>query len=157
MHTLPSEMTGEVLTARDKLVMEHVGLVKIMAGRLANRLPSQVEVSELISVGVLGLIDAAGRFEPSMGVPFGGYARRRIHGAMLDALRDLDWRTVLAPPPHVRFVRSLVHDIADALEQGQSQGGACGAGQEVSTAEESRAGHVINPDGVGGGRRRRHA
>lgn len=113
MHTLPSEMTGEVLTARDKLVMEHVGLVKIMAGRLANRLPSQVEVSELISVGVLGLIDAAGRFEPSMGVPFGGYARRRIHGAMLDALRDLDW----AP----RTVRKLRRDVDSAIATLRSQ------------------------------------
>ena len=76
---------------RDRLVMEHVGLVRALAGRLAHRVPSQVEVSELISVGVLGLIDAASRFKPSLGVPFDAFARRRIHGAMLDALRDLDW------------------------------------------------------------------
>lgn len=76
---------------RDRLVMEHVGLVRALAGRLAHRVPSQVEVSELISVGVLGLIDAASRFKPTLGVPFDAFARRRIHGAMLDALRDLDW------------------------------------------------------------------
>lgn len=76
---------------RDRLVVEHVGLVKATAHRLAQRLPSQVEVSELISIGVLGLIDAAGRYQPSLGVPFDAYARRRVHGAMLDALRDLDW------------------------------------------------------------------
>jgi RNA polymerase sigma factor FliA len=76
---------------RDRLVMAHVGLVRALAGRLAHRVPSQVEVSELISVGVLGLIDAASRFKPSLGVPFDAFARRRIHGAMLDALRDLDW------------------------------------------------------------------
>ena len=74
-------------SVRDQLVMEHVGLVKAMASRLANRLPPQVEVSELVSVGVLGLIDAAGRFKPSLGVPFSAFARRRIHGAMLDSLR----------------------------------------------------------------------
>ena len=79
------------LETRDRLVMEHVGLVRALAGRLAHRVPSQVEVSELISVGVLGLIDAASRFKPSLGVPFDAFARRRIHGAMLDALRDLDW------------------------------------------------------------------
>ena len=51
------QTTGEADTAvRDQLVMEHVGLVKALAGRLAHRVPSQVEVSELISVGVLGLI-----------------------------------------------------------------------------------------------------
>jgi RNA polymerase sigma factor for flagellar operon FliA len=76
---------------RDRLVMEHVGLVRTLAGRLAHRVPAQVEVSELISVGVLGLIDAASRFKPTLGVPFDAFARRRIHGAMLDALRDLDW------------------------------------------------------------------
>lgn len=79
------------LETRDRLVMEHVGLVRALAGRLAHRVPAQVEVSELISVGVLGLIDAASRFKPTLGVPFDAFARRRIHGAMLDALRDLDW------------------------------------------------------------------
>lgn len=79
------------IETRDKLVMEHVGLVKALASRLAHRIPAQVELSELISVGVLGLIDAAGRYRPSLGVPFDAFARRRIHGAMLDALRELDW------------------------------------------------------------------
>jgi RNA polymerase sigma factor for flagellar operon FliA len=68
---------------RDRLVMEHVGLVKSMAHRLVQRLPSQVEVNDLVSVGVLGLIDAAARYKPSTGVPFDAFARRRVHGAML--------------------------------------------------------------------------
>lgn len=102
MRRMPSE-PGADLDTRDRLVMEHVGLVKTMAGRLAHRLPSQVEVSELISVGVLGLIDAAGRFNPALGVPFSAFARRRIHGAMLDSLRDLDW----AP----RTLRKLRRDV----------------------------------------------
>lgn len=97
----------EDIETRDKLVMEHVGLVKAMASRLANRLPSQVEVSELISVGVLGLIDAAGRFKPNLGVPFDAFARRRIQGAMLDSLRDLDW----AP----RALRKMRRDVDAAM------------------------------------------
>ncbi len=99
--------TDQDTTVRDQLVIEHVGLVKAMASRLANRLPPQVEVSELVSVGVLGLIDAAGRFRPALGVPFSAFARRRIHGAMLDSLRGLDW----AP----RAVRKLRRDVDAAI------------------------------------------
>lgn len=96
------------LAERDQLVISHVGLVKAMAHRLAQRLPSQVEMTDLISVGVLGLIDAAGRYRPSMGVPFDAFARRRVQGAMLDALRDLDW----APRSLRRMRRDLDATIA---------------------------------------------
>jgi RNA polymerase sigma factor for flagellar operon FliA len=96
------------LAERDQLVITHVGLVKAMAHRLAQRLPSQVELTDLISVGVLGLIDAAGRYRPSMGVPFDAFARRRVQGAMLDALRDLDW----APRSLRRMRRDLDATIA---------------------------------------------
>jgi RNA polymerase sigma factor FliA len=86
-----SQVSAADLGMRDQLVMAHVGLVKAMASRMARRLPPQVEVSELIGVGVLGLIDAAGRYKPATGVPFDAFARCRIQGAMLDALRGLDW------------------------------------------------------------------
>jgi RNA polymerase sigma factor FliA len=93
---------------RDDLVLMHVGLVKAMAHRLAQRLPSQVEMTDLISVGVMGLIDAAGRYKASTGVPFDAFARRRVHGAMLDALRDLDW----APRSLRRMRRELDGAVA---------------------------------------------
>jgi RNA polymerase sigma factor FliA len=96
------------LSERDRLVINHVGLVKAMAQRLAQRLPSQVETGDLVSVGVVGLIDAAGRYRPSMGVPFDAFARRRVHGAMLDALRDLDW----APRSLRKLRRTLDATIA---------------------------------------------
>lgn len=95
------------LEARDQLVMKHVSLVKALAQRLAQRLPSQVELNELVSVGVLGLVEAANRYQPSLGVPFDAFARRRIHGAMLDALRDVDW----AP----RSLRRLRRDVDATL------------------------------------------
>jgi RNA polymerase sigma factor FliA len=76
---------------RDRLVVSHIGLVKAVAHRLAQRLPPQVEIPDLISIGVLGLMDAAGRYRSALGVPFDAFARRRVQGAMLDALRDLDW------------------------------------------------------------------
>lgn len=95
------------MSARDRLVMEHVPLVKTLAQRLAQRLPAQVEVSDLMSVGVLGLIDAAGRYKPTIGVPFDAFARRRVQGAMLDSLRDLDW----AP----RSLRRMRRDVDAAM------------------------------------------
>ncbi|MBI4264092.1 MAG: RNA polymerase sigma factor FliA [Acidobacteria bacterium] len=92
---------------RNQLVLEHVGLVKTLAQRLAQRLPSQVQLSDLVGVGVLGLIDAAGRYKPTLGVPFDAFARRRIQGAMLDSLRELDW----AP----RSLRRLRRDVDAAI------------------------------------------
>ena len=79
------------LQARDALVLQHVSLVRSLAQRLAQRLPAQVELNDLISVGVLGLVEAANRYRPTLGVPFDAFARRRVNGAMLDSLRDLDW------------------------------------------------------------------
>jgi RNA polymerase sigma factor FliA len=94
------------LAERDRLVVAHLGLVKTTARRLVQRLPPRVEVPDLISIGVLGLIEAAGRYRSSMGVPFDAFARHRVHGAMLDALRDLDW----APRALRRMRREL--DVA---------------------------------------------
>jgi RNA polymerase sigma factor FliA len=78
------------LAARDALVLKHLDLVRALAGQIGRRLPSHVDRTELVSVGTLGLIDAAQRYQPALGVPFDAFARRRIHGAMLDALRRLD-------------------------------------------------------------------
>jgi RNA polymerase sigma factor for flagellar operon FliA len=97
---------------RDQLVMAHVDLVKAMASRLRRRLPSQIEMSELVSVGVLGLIDAASRYQPTLGVPFDAFARRRIHGAMLDALRGLDW-----VPRSVRKMQRQAEETTARLRQ----------------------------------------
>ena len=72
-------------------------------------MPSQVELNELVSVGMMGLIDAARRYQPSLGVPFDAFARRRVHGAMLDSLRGLDW----AP----RSVRRMRREVDGAIAQ----------------------------------------
>jgi len=98
-----------VLAERNRLVVEHVGLVKVLASRLARRVPSQVEVNELVGVGMIGLIDAAGRYQPALGVPFDAFARRRVHGAMLDSLRDLDW----AP----RSARRMRRDVDSTISR----------------------------------------
>jgi len=95
------------VSERNQLVVDHIGLVKTLALRTAQRVPAQVEVSELVSVGMVGLIDAAGRYKSSLGVPFDAFARRRVHGAMLDWLRNLDW----AP----RSARKLRRDVDGAI------------------------------------------
>lgn len=112
----------ENLPERDRLVVAHIGLVKALAQRLARRLPSQVEVADLVSIGVLGLVEAAGRYRPATGVPFDAFARRRVQGAMLDALRDLDW----AP----RSLRKLRRQVDGAISQLRTQ-----LGREPSEAE----------------------
>lgn len=114
------------LPERDRLVVTHVGLVKALAQRLARRLPSQVEVADLVSIGVLGLVEAAGRYRPATGVPFDAFARRRVQGAMLDALRDLDW----AP----RSLRKLRRHVDGTLAQLRSQLGREPSEQELAQA-----------------------
>jgi RNA polymerase sigma factor FliA len=114
------------LPERDRLVVAHIGLVKALAQRLARRLPSQVEVADLISIGVLGLVEAAGRYEASTGVPFDAFARRRVQGAMLDALRDLDW----AP----RSLRKLRRHVDGTISQLRSQ-----TGREPTESELAQA------------------
>ncbi|MBC7983806.1 MAG: RNA polymerase sigma factor FliA [Candidatus Obscuribacterales bacterium] len=75
----------------DALIMQHAELVKRIAYHLVGRLPPSVEVADLIQAGMLGLLEAAGHFAADRGASFETYAGIRIRGAMLDALRKLDW------------------------------------------------------------------
>jgi RNA polymerase sigma factor for flagellar operon FliA len=95
------------IDACNQLVLAHVGLVKALAARLAQRVPSHIELNELVSVGMMGLVEAARRFEPALGVPFDAFARRRVHGAMVDSLRGMDW----AP----RSVRRMRRDVDSTI------------------------------------------
>lgn len=104
----------EARERRDQLVLEHLSLVRMLAGRLSRRLPSHVDGTELVGVGVMGLVDAAGRYEPSTGVPFDAFARQRVHGAMLDALRRLD-RAPRAVRRQQRTLDSVLARLRQAL------------------------------------------
>jgi RNA polymerase sigma factor FliA len=75
----------------DALVMKHAELVKRIAYHLVGRLPPSVEVADLIQAGMLGLLEASAHFTADRGASFETYAGIRIRGAMLDALRKLDW------------------------------------------------------------------
>ncbi len=75
----------------DQLIVEYSPLIKYVAYRLAMRLPSHIELDDLISSGVIGLIDAIEKFNPDKETQFKTYAEIRIRGAMLDELRSQDW------------------------------------------------------------------
>jgi RNA polymerase sigma factor for flagellar operon FliA len=72
-------------------MVEHLPIVRFIARRIHGRLPHHVPIEDLYSAGVVGLLDAFGRFDPSKQVLFRTYAEFRIRGAILDSLRALDW------------------------------------------------------------------
>jgi RNA polymerase sigma factor FliA len=76
---------------RDQLIIRYAPWVKYIALRMAAKLPSHVQVEDLISAGIIGLIDALDKFNPAREVQFKTYAQIRIQGAMKDELRSLDW------------------------------------------------------------------
>src|SRR6201991_2568912 len=77
--------------AREQLVVAYSPLVKYVAGRMSSGLPAHVEEADLISYGLLGLINAIERFDLSREIKFETYAITRIKGAIIDELRALDW------------------------------------------------------------------
>ncbi|MFQ5329788.1 MAG: FliA/WhiG family RNA polymerase sigma factor [Thermodesulfobacteriota bacterium] len=77
--------------SRDDVINEYAGMVKIIASRLAIRLPSHIDIHDLINVGMTGLIESLDRFDPERGVKMQTYLSFRIKGAMLDELRRMDW------------------------------------------------------------------
>ncbi len=88
----PSIRAGRLSeTERDQLIIQYLPWVKFIALRMAAKLPTHVQAEDLISAGIVGLIDALDKFNPSREVQFKTYAQIRIQGAMKDELRALDW------------------------------------------------------------------
>ena len=80
-------LTGE----QEKILLEHLPIVRFLARRIHERLPQHVDIEDLVSAGVVGLMDAFAKFDPDKKVQFRSYAQFRIRGAILDSLRTLDW------------------------------------------------------------------
>jgi RNA polymerase sigma factor for flagellar operon FliA len=76
---------------KDQLVQRLAPLVKRIAYHLMARLPSSIQIDDLVQNGMIGLLDAIDRFEAGMGAQFETYAAQRVRGAMLDGLRENDW------------------------------------------------------------------
>jgi RNA polymerase sigma factor for flagellar operon FliA len=84
----PTEMLND---EQERLLLEHLPIVRFLARRIHERLPQQVDLDDLVSAGVVGLMDAFSKFDPQKKVQFRSYAQFRIRGAILDSLRTLDW------------------------------------------------------------------
>jgi RNA polymerase sigma factor for flagellar operon FliA len=76
---------------RERLILEHLPQVRLIARRIHDRLPESVSLEDLVSTGILGLISAIDRFDASHNVKLKTYAEYKIRGAILDSLRGLDW------------------------------------------------------------------
>ncbi len=76
---------------REQLILEHLPQVRLIARRIHERLPESVSLEDLVSTGIVGLISAIDRFDPSHNVKLKTYAEYKIRGAILDSLRGLDW------------------------------------------------------------------
>jgi RNA polymerase sigma factor for flagellar operon FliA len=99
------------LENREAVVVEYGPMVKYVANRIALRLPPHIEVEDLISVGVLGLMDAIKKYDPSRGAKFKTYAEFRVRGAILDELRSMDW-----VPRSIRQKASRIDAVAQKLQ-----------------------------------------
>ncbi len=92
---------------REELIKKYAPLVKYIADRISIRLPPNISRDELISAGIVGLLDAIEKFDPEMGIKFQTYAEHRIKGTILDELRKMDW----VP----RSIRKDVHQIENTI------------------------------------------
>ena len=97
------------LADKEKITRHYAPKIRFLALRLKTKLPRNVELSELISAGTLGLLEALGKFQPQLGIRFETYAENRIRGAMLDELRRLDW--------FPRSLRQRVRKLDEAMWQ----------------------------------------
>jgi RNA polymerase sigma factor for flagellar operon FliA len=104
------------LARRDRVVLEHVPLVKAIAVRVHENLPVHVDLDDLVHAGILGLFDAANKFNPEKQVVFSSYAKHRIKGAILDSLRQLDWASRDMRRRH-KQVEAATRDLASELKR----------------------------------------
>ena len=110
--------------AKNALIENYLPIVRYVADRLMTKLPQNVEVDDLASAGIFGLMDAIERFEPERNIKFETYCTNRIRGAILDELRNLDW----VP----RLVRAQAHKLERSMNALETQLGRTPTEQEVA-------------------------
>lgn len=96
---------------KDEIIVEYAPLIKYIAQKIASRLPANIELDDLISCGVIGLMDAIEKFDPTRDNKFKTYAEFRIRGAILDELRAQDW-----VPRSIREKAKLIDRAYQKLE-----------------------------------------
>lgn len=103
---------GEASHSEEDTLKSHMPLVRSVVDRMRASLPTHIDVQDLYSVGLLGLINALRRFDPTHGIPFASYATMRIRGAVLDELRRMDWMS-----RSLRVKAKKLTDVISAFEQ----------------------------------------
>jgi len=98
---------------RERLILEHLPQVRLIARRIQERLPDNINLEDLVSTGVIGLISAIDHFDPRHNVKLKTYAEYKIRGAILDSLRGLDW----APRQKRRKAKQIESAIASAEQR----------------------------------------
>lgn len=89
---VPAKSENRISEAeRDRLVLEHLPLVRAIAVRVYENLPVHLDIDDLVHAGIMGLFDATLKYDDNKQVSFKGYAKHRIKGAILDSLREMDW------------------------------------------------------------------
>ncbi len=128
----PAEILGlgsaRPCCTRDELLLQHLPTVRFVARRIHERLPQHVELDDLVSAGLVGLVDAADKFDWSRQVQFKSYAQFRIRGAILDSLRTLDWSP--------RELRRKGRAMAEAIRVLSTQLGRTPSDEEIATEME---------------------
>jgi RNA polymerase sigma factor FliA len=117
--------SGPTAAERDALLLEHLPTVRYIARRIHERLPQHVELDDLVSAGVVGLIDAFSKFDHTKKVQFKSYAQFRIRGAILDSLRTLDWSP--------RELRRKGRAVEEAIRSTTQRLGRVPSEQEIAT------------------------
>ncbi len=108
------------LVRRDRVVLEHLPLVKAIAVRVHENLPVHVDLDDLVHAGILGLFDAANKYNPEKQVAFSSYAKHRIKGAILDSLRQLDWASRDMRRRH-KQVEAATRDLSATLQRAPTE------------------------------------
>ncbi|HSB23491.1 MAG TPA: sigma-70 family RNA polymerase sigma factor, partial [Burkholderiaceae bacterium] len=102
------------------LLKQYSPLVRRLAHQMIAKLPANVELDDLIQVGMIGLNDALSRFDANQGVQFETFATQRIRGAMLDELRGGDWMS-RGDRRHQRAIESAVHKLEQKLQRAPNE------------------------------------
>ncbi len=140
---------------KERIVVEHTSLISYIVSRIAVRLPSHVDLDDLHNTGVIGLMDAVDKYDPTKDCKFKTYAEFRIRGAILDQLRSLDW----VP----RSVRQKSRQLEQACNQIEQRLGRPATDEEISTSlginldelhvlvNQTRGISMVNMDDLRGG------
>jgi len=103
----PATYAQAAMVDKDQLIRSHLPMINFLVERMVTQVPSFVNRDEICSAAMLGLVDAANRFDPSKGVMFKTFAERRIRGAVLDEVRRMDWFSRTLREKHGRLCRAI--------------------------------------------------